>query len=141
MRRSFLNIILLVFTMVLFTSCSIRKHIPEGKMILKKNKVEIESKDVDFTKYDISKYIAQSENNKILGIMPLTWVYYKTDNRPNSKLLSWINRTVGDKPTYYDNELLDKSIVQISNYLNNIGYFNSTKEPVRVVISNKGMRY
>lgn len=126
MRRSFLNIILLVFTMVLFTSCSIRKHIPEGKMILKKNKVEIESKDVDFTKYDISKYIAQSENNKILGIMPLTWVYYKTDNRPNSKLLSWINRTVGDKPTYYDNELLDKSIVQISNYLNNIGYFNST---------------
>ena len=111
--------------MLISTSCSIRRHIPEGKMILKKNKVEIVSKDVAFTKYDISKNIAQSENNKILGLMPLTWVYYKTDDKPNSKLISWVNRTVGDKPVYYDSELQDKSVLQISNYLNNIGYFNS----------------
>ena len=66
-------------------SCSIRKHIPEDKMILKNNVVEIHSQDVDFTKSDISPYIIQSSNPKFLGIMPLTWLYYKTENK-NSKL-------------------------------------------------------
>ena len=110
---------------LLLSSCSLRKHIPEDKMILKKNKVKIESKDVDFTKYDISKYIAQSENEKILGFMPLTWVYYKTDDKPNNKIISWINKEVGVKPVYYNSELQDRSMIQITNYLNNIGYFNS----------------
>ena len=111
--------------MLLLASCSIRRHIPEGKMILKKNKVEIQSKDVNFTKSNIASNIVQSENNNILGFMPLTWVYYKTYDKPNSKIISWINRTVGVKPIYYDSDLQDKSMIQISNYLNNIGYFNS----------------
>ena len=63
-------------------------------MILKNNVVEIHSNQVDFSKSDVSPYIAQSSNSKILGLMPLTWVYYLTENS-NSKLLSWINTNIG----------------------------------------------
>ena len=108
-----------------FASCSIRKHVPEGEMILKNNVVEIHSKDVDFTKSDISSYIVQSSNPKFLGLMPLTWVYYKTDNKKDKKLINWINKTVGEKPVYFNNDLKENSVVQISKYLNDIGYFNS----------------
>ena len=55
-------------------------------MILKNNVVEIHSKDVDFTKSDISSCIAQSSNPKFLGLMPLTWVYYKTEKNKESML-------------------------------------------------------
>lgn len=126
MRRFLAHIILLVLTMLFFMSCSIRKHIPEGEMIMKKNKIEIMSKDATFKSSEISKQIIQGENKKIiLGFYPLTWVYYKTDDNPNNKFISLINRSIGRKPTYYDNELQNKSMMQIESYLNNIGYFNS----------------
>ena len=93
-------------------------------MILKNNVVEIYSQDVDFTKSDISPYIIQSSNPKFLGIMPLTWLYYKTENK-SSKLFQWINKTAGEKPVYFNNEMKENSVEQISKYLNDIGYFNS----------------
>lgn len=106
-------------------SCSMRKHIPDDKMILKHNIVEIESSDVAFTKSDISPYISQTSNSKFLGLMPLTWIYYKTENKTDRKFFNWINKTIGKKPVYFSDELKDKSKSQIEKYLNDIGYFNS----------------
>ncbi len=102
-----------------------RKHIPDNKMILKHNIVEIESKDVDFTKSDITPYISQNSNSKFLGLMPLTWIYYKTENKTDKKFFNWVNKTIGKKPVYFSNELKEKSVSQIEKYLNDIGYFNS----------------
>ena len=121
--------------MVLFlTSCSIKKYIPDNEVLLKRNNIEIFSKDVDFTKSDISPYIVQEENSNILGLMPLTWVYYKTEKKSDKKISGWINKTIGKKPVYYSNEQKDNSVMQISKYLNNIGYFNSG---ISVEVKNK----
>lgn len=125
MRRVCVNIILLCLIVMSFASCSIRKHVPEGEMILKNNVVEIHSKDVDFTKSDISDYIIQSSNPKFLGVMPLTWVYYKTEKKKDKKFFNWINKTIGEKPVYFNNDMKENSVVQIGKYLNDIGYFNS----------------
>ena len=133
MRRVVVNIILLCFMITTFVSCSIRKHIPEGEMILKNNIVEIHSKDVEFSKSDISSCIAQASNPKFLGFMPLTWVYYKTENK-DSKFVKWINKTMGEKPVYFNNDLKETSVAQISKYLNDVGYFNSA---ISTEIKNK----
>lgn len=133
MRRVVVNIILLCFMITTFVSCSIRKHIPEGEMILKNNIVEIHSKDVEFSKSDISSCIAQASNPKFLGFMPLTWVYYKTENK-DSKFIKWINKTMGEKPVYFNNDLKETSVAQISKYLNDVGYFNSA---ISTEIKNK----
>jgi outer membrane protein assembly factor BamA len=106
-------------------SCSIRKHIPENKMILSRNVVEIHAKDVEFSKYDISDYIVQSSTPNFLGFMPLTWVYYKTENKTDKKFFKWINTTMGEKPVYFSEDMKETSVSQISKYLNDIGYFNS----------------
>lgn len=108
-----------------FVSCSIRKHIPENKMILSRNVVEIHAKDVEFSKYDISDYIVQSSTPNFLGFMPLTWVYYKTENKTDKKFFKWINTTIGEKPVYFSEDMKETSVSQISKYLNDIGYFNS----------------
>ena len=122
---------------LILASCSIRKFVPEDKMILKNNYVDIESDEVAFTKAEISPYITQASNPKFLGIMPLTWVYYKTENKPNKKIINWINETVGKKPVYYNKEQKDNSIIQIEKYLNDIGYFNSSV--TTEVYDNKGI--
>ena len=125
MRRVVVNIILLCFMITSLVSCSIRKHIPEGEMILKNNVVEIHSKDVDFTKSDISSCITQASNPKFLGLMPLTWVYYKTDKKKDKKFVGWINKTIGKKPVYFNDDMKENSVIQIGKYLNDVGYFNS----------------
>ncbi len=125
MRKGLRNIILLCIMIISFVSCSVRKFVPENEMILKSNVVEIHSKDVDFTKSDITPYIIQTSNPKILGLMPLTWVYYKTENKKDKKISNWINKTIGKKPVYLSNEMKENSVTQIDKYLNDIGYFNS----------------
>ena len=97
-------------------SCSIKKHVPKNEMILKSNVVEIHSKDVDFTRSDITPYIIQSPTPNFLGLMPLTWVYYKTENKKDKKLSNWINKTIGEKPVYFSKEMEESSIVQIDKY-------------------------
>ncbi len=129
------NVILLSLMLTLLASCSLRKHVPNDKMILKNNIVEINSKDVDFSKSDISQYISQSATPKFLGFMPQTWIYYKTENKTDKKLYKWINETIGKKPVYFNNDLKEKSVSQISKYLNDIGYFNSG---ISTQIKNKG---
>ena len=121
--------------LTLLASCSLRKHVPNDKMILKNNIVDINSKDVDFSKSDISHYISQSATPKFLGLMPQTWIYYKTENKTDKKLYKWINETIGKKPVYFSNDLKEKSVSQISKYLNDIGYFNSG---ISTQIKNKG---
>ena len=111
--------------MTSFTSCSIRKHIPENKMILKRNKIVIHSQDVDFSKSDIDACLSQSSNPNFIGFMPLTWVYYKTEKKVDKKFYKWINTTMGEKPVYYNDDLREKSVAQIIKYLGDIGYFNS----------------
>ena len=111
-------------------SCSIRRHVPEDKMILKRNNIEIHSKDVDFTRSDISGCLSQQSNPKFLGFMPLTWVYYMTENKTDKKFYNWINNNIGEEPVYYSNEMREKSVSQIIKYLGDIGYFNS-------IVSNK----
>ena len=120
--------------MFLFSSCTIRKHIPENNMLLKENIVKVNSDNVDFTKSDIQHCIVQQENHNFLGFLPLQWVYYVTENKTDKKFYNWINRTVGKKPVYISEDLKEKSISQIRKYLNDIGYFNSG---ISTVINNK----
>lgn len=123
------NVILLLLVSVFMVSCSIRKHVPEDKMILVRNHVKIHSKDVDFTKSDVSPYITQSATPNLFGLMPLTWVYYKTEDTTNRKVNKWINTVIGKKPVYYSEEQMDNSKNRISKYLNDIGYFKSEVLP------------
>ena len=78
-------------------------------MLLKKNKVEIKSKEGDFTKSDFSAYIVQKENKNLFGLLPRIWVYYKTKGEANRKILNWINKNIGKEPIYYSNNSREKT--------------------------------
>ena len=78
--------------------------------------------DVNFTKSDIYPYIRQTSTPKFLGFMPATWIYYKTENT-DKKFFQWINKRMGKKPVYFNDDLKENSVSQINKYLNDVGYF------------------
>ena len=124
MARKIRNIIVFCLILVFFTSCSLNKYIPNDKVLLKKNKVQISAKDVEFTSSDVSSYITQKPVSSFFGTMPLLWVYYLTDDKEGS-FGKWINKTIGNEPVYYSEDAKDNSVKEIRNYLDDIGYFNS----------------
>ena len=54
--------------------------------------------------------------------MPATWIYYKTENT-DKKFFQWINKRMGKKPVYFNDDLKENSVSQINKYLNDVGYF------------------
>ena len=124
MRKLGSHIILICFLLTLLSSCSIRKYIPEGKRFLSQNEVVIEKKDVEFTKSDLTSYIAQQPYKIGFPHRFPTWLYYVTQNS-DKKFWIWINKTISKKPEYFDSELVFTSVNNLEQYLNNRGYFHS----------------
>ena len=120
-----LHIVILALLAFFLSSCSIRKFVPEGKYLVKSNKVVIEEKDTKISKSGVSKYISLKPYKGTLQTNIPTWVYYQSQRRPKSKFWAWLNKNIGNEPTYYDKAEADNSSVQMMRYIDNVGYFHS----------------
>lgn len=125
MRKRFVHIILLTLTVFLFSSCGIKRFIPEGQHFLHENKVEIKDKKVEFKKSDVSPYIAQKTHKVSFPTRFPTWLYYVTEKKTDKSFWRWVNENLTRKPEYYDAESARNSARQIAQYLDNRGYFHS----------------
>ena len=125
MRGKRLHIILIAILSLLFSSCSIRRFVPEGKYLVKSNKVVIEEKGTSISKSGVSKYIMLKPYKNSLATNVPTWVYYKSERRPKSRVWRWLNENFGRKPIYYDKAEADRSADQMMRYLDKVGYFHS----------------
>ncbi len=98
---------------------------PEGKYLVKKNTVVIEEKNTEISKSSLSSYIALKPYKSPLQNKIPTWIYYRAERKPDSKLWKWTNKTFGREPVYYDKSEASRSAEQMMRYLDNIGYFGS----------------
>ena len=117
--------ILLSALMLTMSSCSLRKYVPEGKYLVKKNTIVIEKDNTEISKSNLSNYISLKPYKEILESDTPIWIYYKSKKHPNSKFWAWLNRSVGKEPTYYEKTDANYSAKQMALYLGNIGYPNS----------------
>lgn len=125
LKSNKLHIVVLVLISALLSSCSIRKFVPEGKYLVKSNKVVIEEKGTEISKSGVSKYISLKPYKGTLQTNLPTWIYYQSDLNPRSKFWGWMNRNFGREPIYYDKAEADNSSVQMMRYVDNVGYFHS----------------
>ena len=122
------SIIPIIISILLF-SCYSAKHIPANEYLLTKNKVIINKQNHktinNIFEQDISSIIKQTPNKKLLQMIPFhVWVY----NLSNPNNDNWINsylRRIGEAPIILDQELTDKSVVQIKTYCENNGFFQA----------------
>lgn len=110
----------------MLSSCSIRRFVPEGKYLVKSNKVVIENEYKDVSKSGLSNYITEKPYKNFWETNIRIWIYYKSERRPNSKVWKWMSKNFGREPVYYDKTGANNASKQMVRYLDNVGYFHST---------------
>ena len=139
MRKQRLHITLVFLTAILLCSCRVNRHVPEGKYFLHKNTVEIDGKRVEFTNSEVASYITQKPHKVRFPMRFPTWLYYVTEDNSGQGFKHWVNEHLTRKPEYFDASEVKRSAMQMEQYLDNRGYFNS-KVTSEVKYSNKRAR-
>lgn len=111
---------LLILGSFLFVGCNMTRYVPEDKYLMSDINYEIDNRQIN--KDELSSYVRQEENLKILGFLKFhLWLYNLS---PKEKQKSWL-RNIGEPPAIYDMILNEKSSMQIQQYLFNKGYYQA----------------
>lgn len=124
-RKKRLYLLIVSAFMLMMSSCSLNKYVPEGKYLVKKNVVVIENDSTGINKSKLSNYISLKPYKDGLDSNVPFWIYYKAKRNPDSKFWKWLNKSMGEEPSYYEKAEANYSAKQIALYLGNIGYPNS----------------
>ena len=115
-------------TVTLLCSCASTKHVPDGQLLLDKVKINILDKDnaKDLNKQELTNYLRQTENHKVLGGLKMQLAIYNISGKDSSNWFNkWIRR-VGTPPVIYDSTPTTASENQLQRALINKGYLKNT---------------
>lgn len=116
----------------LLCSCSVARKLPEGQYLLARNEVEVK-KESDLRRKErvkpeeVSVYIKQKPNKRILGLKFSAWMYNLSNPEKSNLINRWLRR-IGDPPVVYDSTLTLRSVDEISIYLRGRGFYDSHVE-------------
>jgi hypothetical protein len=116
--------------LVIYSSCSSTKYVPEGNTLLNKNHIAVENEAVK--KNDLLPFIKQKPNKEIFGARFYLGLYNMSNINKNKWPHNWL-RKIGEEPVIYDPYATIKSNEQLKSYLFSKGYFDaSVKDTVEV---------
>lgn len=122
------SIVVVVLTMLMATSCSIRNFLAEGEYVLTKNHIESDNttpRDERIKSGEVSKYIKQRPSMDLLNIR--AWLYLQSDPERNN-LWHSLMRTLGTPPVILDSTLTRRSAENIEAYVASRGFFAAEEE-------------
>ena len=114
----------LMGSLLLLASCSTTRVLPDGQYKLESNTIKADNPR--FNTSDLSSYIRQKPNGKILGMSPFVSIYNwaGTSDSAFARFL----RKIGEAPVVYDPSQVDASIENMLRHLEYIGYYGSDIE-------------
>jgi outer membrane protein assembly factor BamA len=133
-KYNILKLLIAILTTILFVGCNTTRYVPNDKYLMSNIDYEIDNRQIN--KDELSSYVRQEENLKILGFIKFHLWLYNLSKKDKQK--SWF-REIGEPPAIYDKVLIDKSTLQIQQYLNNKGYYQA-KVYDKVDLKNKKAR-
>ena len=116
------NIILLLCLILMMTACSSTRHVPEGDYLLDKVNIDINDSTKRVSASELSTYIRQMPNHKMLWSMKFRLGVYNMSGNDTTK---WWNRWVrklGEAPVVYDSTLMQASVEQLEKAMVNKGF-------------------
>jgi len=121
--------LLIISLILILQSCSLTKHVPGNHSLLIENNITIHSKEGQkllITKSEVDDIIKQKPNKKIFSFIPFHLGIYNLTDTLNKKWIHRYLRKIGEKPIILNEQLIEKSKIQIERLLAQKGYFNST---------------
>lgn len=119
----------LLVVVLLASSCSIKKYIPEGKTLYTGAEIETtleeDAKDVkiDALNAELNTLLRPEPNSKILGMRLGLYYHYKAQREKPGFLNKWLNKKMGEEPVYFSEVNPQRVEELILNRMENRGFF------------------
>ena len=123
--------LILLLSTIFLVACNITRNVGEGEFLLDKNSVHLDKsntglKDINFSPDNLNGIIQQKPNKRFLRVIrPGLWMNSYAAKGKQTKFKNWLDRNMGREPVIFDPFMVDRSIDQMEQYLNNFGFFNS----------------
>ena len=128
MRLSFrTGLLLLVSIPLVFTQCSVTRHLKRNEFLLIKNQFRIHSKTIE--KDELTGYLQQEPNSKLFGLFRANIALYNLGGRgkaKDTKFRKWLRTKIGSAPVIMDSSMTLISKKQMGIYLANKGYMHAS---------------
>ncbi len=122
------NILYYIILVLLISSCSTVKHVPENEYLL--DKVSVQSTAHNIPKEKFTPYLKQSPNVRILGMFKFhLWLYNLAGKDSTRGFNNWLKK-IGEKPVLYDDFLSGQTMSQLQLFMNNKGYYHSDVDTI-----------
>lgn len=126
---------ILATVVLLFTSCSSTKYVPDGTYLLDEVRIQTDNKEVKPS--NLSLYLRQNPNSKWFSLIKTQLYVYNWSGRDSTR---WVNRTLrklGDAPVIYNAKETERTSEEITKAVQNMGYMGAVVEPIRQVKKKK----
>ena len=126
------KLLLLLTIILIISSCTGLKAVPEGDLLYVGAKVKIDDADISKKEKnaiiaEIKKLVVPKPNKSIFGLRPSLFFYNLAGNVKKDKgFRHWLKYKLGQEPVLFSKVDLDYNADIIQNYVENIGYFNAT---------------
>lgn len=132
--RKFFWVVIPVLTLIA-SSCSITKHVPDGKYLLNSSTINVSSKDVKPA--DLETYLRQKPNKRIIGMRVHLRIYSLANPYKFKGFNRWL-KTIGEEPVILDTFLTEQSSDNIELYLKSKGYYHAViRDTIEYIKSKK----
>lgn len=121
----------------LFEACSSSKHVPQGKYLLDKIRINISDSSGILKENEMINFVRQQPNHKVLWGTKLQLGIYNLSGRDSSK---WYNRWIrkmGQAPVVYDSALTEAGASQLRKAMINKGFLNASVKTDTSIDSKK----
>lgn len=131
MRKISLYLIWISLLMLMLSGCKVTNQLKDNEYMHVRNEIELDKtntglRNLNFDQDDLPALIQLKPNKKFLGLVRLGEMFYADNTREDlSRLRLWMNKSFGKNPAILDEFLVDRSMSQLSLYLDNHGFFNS----------------
>jgi len=112
------NILFLILLLVSTTSCLTTRFVPEGQYLLNKVSINVDEKAISASR--LRNQLRQKENSETFGILKFHLYLY---NLSSKKRENDFFKRIGEAPVIYDENLRNRSKLQMEQYLKNKGYY------------------
>jgi len=104
---------------IVFSSCSSTKHVPEDEYLLNKYKSKIDNRELD--RKELDSYVRPKPNRRMLGLKFYLGLYNLSGKKDNG-LNRWLKK-IGEEPVLWNEYEVDKNRERLDLYLRNKGFY------------------
>ncbi|MDR2036756.1 MAG: hypothetical protein LBQ60_02415, partial [Bacteroidales bacterium] len=96
---------------------------PKNEYLLRSYEIEVDNKDIK--QEQLTTYVRQKPNKKIIGLRFHLWLFNRSKPEKNNKWNNWLRKN-GEEPVIWQQSLTDRTSEQLKLSLENLGYYYAT---------------